>query len=305
MNALTELQTLRLPDESDLARPANAAVRMAQTFVIADREDYGMAAEELKSVKAKAKALEEKRTAITGPLNAATKLINDLFRGPQAALAEAEDLFKRSMIAFDNEQERKEREANAARELAAQAERERLAEEEARILAAAAAEKKKRDDEQAERDRVAAEKQRIIDAEASRLRAAGDLAAADAADAAVKALAAAAEAGRVEAQRLDEQAAQTAAVEVAAVQATAVVTTAPAVATLRPSVSGISTSKRRTYKLKNLHEVVVFVAANPQFLSAVKLDDIKVRALVNGMGEAFPIPGIEVTEEKTMAARAA
>ena len=57
-------------------------------------DESEFAAEMLQDVKARHKALEAERKKITGPLNAATKAVNDLFRKPRTLLERAERTLK-------------------------------------------------------------------------------------------------------------------------------------------------------------------------------------------------------------------
>lgn len=135
---LDELKTLSVPDRDSLDRSAAGSLRMAESIVINDDADYEMAAEELTAVKAKAKALEERRMSITKPLDQAKKAVMDLFRGPAEALTQAELVIKRAMISYQDEVKRKaEEERRRAEELAAQ-ERARLEAEAARAKEEAA-----------------------------------------------------------------------------------------------------------------------------------------------------------------------
>lgn len=137
-NPLAAVATLAAPNQDEILRPAQAALEMVKEYQITDDESYGLAAEELKAIKAKAKALEEKRTAITGPLNAALKAVNALFKPPADALEQAERLVKGKMIGYTEEQERKVREAQlAAEKVAREAEQKAAAEAAARAQAGA------------------------------------------------------------------------------------------------------------------------------------------------------------------------
>lgn len=154
-----------------LTTRAQAALDFAVDFVIDSPEMFALAGDDLKSVKAMQKEVEEKRTSITGPLNQAVKAVNDLFRPPKDYLDKAEATIKRAMVGWQTEQERIAAEARRQAEAAARAERERLAAEAAR---------------QAEEARKAA-------AEAQAAAEAGDHAAAAAATAAAQEAQAAAE----------------------------------------------------------------------------------------------------------------
>jgi hypothetical protein len=142
---LAPVAALSLPDAAGLTDRAQRALKFIEAFEIACAEDYGMAADELKAIKAKSKTLEDQRTGITGPINTALKAINNLFRGPTELLDEAERALKAKMIAWDQEQRRIADEARRKAEADAEAERQRLAAEaaqrqrEAQEQAAAAA----------------------------------------------------------------------------------------------------------------------------------------------------------------------
>lgn len=132
MNApdiLAPVASLTLPDAADLSGRAQRALAFIREMTISSPDEYELAAEELRAIKARASKLEEQRTGITGPINKALKAINDLFRGPSELLGEAERTLKGKMLAWDQEQARIAAEARRAAEEAAAAERRRLAEE--------------------------------------------------------------------------------------------------------------------------------------------------------------------------------
>lgn len=126
---LAPVAALSLPDSAALASGARQVVDFVSTFEITSGEEYELATDELRSIKVRAKRLEEQRTSITGPINEALRGINNLFRGPSDLLAEAERVIKGKLLAWDAEQKRIADEARRAAEAAAAAERERLAQE--------------------------------------------------------------------------------------------------------------------------------------------------------------------------------
>lgn len=128
-NILAPIAALALPDAGSLTNRAQQTLAFIQGYQITDAETYGLAAEELQAIKAKARQLEDQRTSITGPLNAATKAVNDLFRGPAGFLATAESVLKGKMLDWQRDQERVAAEAQRKAEEAAAAERQRLADE--------------------------------------------------------------------------------------------------------------------------------------------------------------------------------
>lgn len=118
-------------------REAQAMLDVAQAYVIDSPEMAAAAAEELGSIKGKAKQLEELRMSMTRPLDEAKRRIMDLFRGPQLKLAAAEETIKKAIGVYQAEERRKAEEARGAAEEIARMERERL-EAEARAAAEAA-----------------------------------------------------------------------------------------------------------------------------------------------------------------------
>ena len=127
------------PKALALAQEAETTLTLAKEYLIDGPEMYGLAAEELKAIKSKARDLDEMRKSMTRPLDDAKKRIMDFFNKPLAFLTEAESLIKRSMLTYDREQERKRKEEEDRLRAAARAEQERLqkeAEEKAAQLAA-------------------------------------------------------------------------------------------------------------------------------------------------------------------------
>lgn len=291
MTDLSEIRSLAIPDESALSSGASAAVRMAEAFTIENDDDFAMAAEELRAIKAKGKQLEEKRVSLVEPLNKVVKAINDLFRGPIGALTSAEGTFKSRMVEYSTQKERKAAEERRAAQAAVEAEQRRLREQAEQIEAEARARQRVADEEAA---RVAA----AARAEAERLQREGD-------EAAAAKVREKAEAARAEAARVAEQEAQTTNAQIAAVQATAAVITAPAFDTRAPTVKGISTAKSVDFEVTDLLALVKHIAAHPELLSLVRADDVKLRAYTRGLGMACALPGVRVSEKSTLSARAA
>ena len=112
-----------------LAGQAQAALTSATDLVIDSPTMYELASDELRQIKTLQKVVEEKRTAITGPLNAALKAVNDLFRAPKEYLDQAEAACKRAMISYTTEVERRAAESRRIAEEEARKERDRLAAE--------------------------------------------------------------------------------------------------------------------------------------------------------------------------------
>jgi hypothetical protein len=152
---LAPVAALTLPDSAALTSRAQAALAFIEAFQVDSNENFELAADELKAIKTRAKALEDQRTGITGPINTALRGINALFKGPVDLLERAESILKTKMIGWQREQERVAAEARRVAEEAAAAERRRLAEEaaarqrEADAQAAAAAKAQAEGDAQA------------------------------------------------------------------------------------------------------------------------------------------------------------
>jgi hypothetical protein len=124
-----------LPQSVAIARPEPELVDSADRYlasarasyaVIKTADEYEAACLDLQAIKGAQKALEAKRTSAVNPLNGVVKTINDWFRKPAQALADAETVIKTGMIGYQNEQERirREQEAKAAEQL--RKEREKL-----------------------------------------------------------------------------------------------------------------------------------------------------------------------------------
>lgn len=124
---LAPVAAITLPDSGALTGSAQRALAFIQGFAIESNDDFQLAAGELQSIKRKAKALEEQRTGIVGPLNTAVKAINDLFRSPANILDQAELALKRKMLGWTEAQEKIAAEQRRKAEAEAAAERQRLA----------------------------------------------------------------------------------------------------------------------------------------------------------------------------------
>jgi len=139
-----------VPESIVIARPDPVLIQSAEQFLALARGSYGAitsidlceaAGEALKSIKARQKQLEDVRTGITKPLLDAQRAVNNLFRGPQEILAEAERIIKGGILAFQEIEERKRREAEALAAEALRREREKLEAQAARAEASGRIEK--------------------------------------------------------------------------------------------------------------------------------------------------------------------
>lgn len=117
VNISPEVQTSLTVEASETSR----AMALLERFEICSEDDYKFAGELLKSAKERWKALEEKRTAVTGPLNAALREINGWFKPAQEPYKKAEDRLKHMMSAYILTQRAKAAETMQAAAQAAQA----------------------------------------------------------------------------------------------------------------------------------------------------------------------------------------
>ncbi len=113
----------------------------AKAIVIRDQVGYEEAAIALKQLKARMSTLEDERTKITKPMDAAKKAVMDLFRRPQDFLIEAERIMKNAMITYSNEQERIRKAEQARQDEIARKERERIETQASKAEAAGKTEK--------------------------------------------------------------------------------------------------------------------------------------------------------------------
>ena len=80
------------------------SLALIEGFVVENNDDQEFAAEIIQDVKAKHKALEVKRKAITVPMNTALKEVNNLFRPVREALEKGERILKGKIVAYQHEQ---------------------------------------------------------------------------------------------------------------------------------------------------------------------------------------------------------
>lgn len=255
------------------AQRAQRALANAKDFTVDSQELLDAAGDDLRAIKTLAAQVEEQRTSITVPLNAALKAVNDLFRPAKTYLEEAERVLKGAMVTYTDEQARIAREARLRAEEQARQERER-------------AEAERREQERAARE--AAEEAQRQAAAAAEAKARGDAAAAAAAE---------------EAQRQASAAAAAAEAQAQAAEVTAAVVAVPPAAEPARKVAGISTSKAVDFEVTDLHALVKHVADHPELLALIAADAVKLRAYVKSMGHNTKLPGVRVFDKTVMSAR--
>ena len=90
---------------------ALAIKKEIQSTEIQSTEQYQLAASVAKDLKGRLDALEERRTAITKPMNDALKSVNDLFRAPRQYLEGALGDLRQKLTQFQLREQEKERAA--------------------------------------------------------------------------------------------------------------------------------------------------------------------------------------------------
>lgn len=114
------------PNPELLMRAAGARLALARDFAVTSDASLALAGEELQAIVTAKRNLEEKRLAITRPIDAAKRAVMDLFRPAVETLEQAERLLKTSIGNYQAEQRRIADERRRIAEAAAAAERARL-----------------------------------------------------------------------------------------------------------------------------------------------------------------------------------
>jgi DNA repair exonuclease SbcCD ATPase subunit len=279
----------------------SALLERAKSVVIQSDDDYVSAANFVNDIKATEKRIDEDRVRLKAPFLAGVRQIDDYFRAPLAACAEAVKSIKRTMLAYD---ERKRREREEAERQAA-AERRRL-EEEAQAKARAeeqarqAAERARLAEETRRREAAEAEARRAREAEeAANAKARGDQEAAEAAERRAKQAEEDAAKAR-EQSRIDREAAiaakrQQLAAERAHAQAQEEAAKPIAVTPEPPKVAGVA--RKRVWK----YRIVKRLAVPDSYLIP---DEAKIQAAVDrlkDMAQEALGDWIEVYSEEALA----
>jgi hypothetical protein len=249
---------------------AQNALELARLFEVDSKEMYQAAATEIKLVKSAYKALDEKRKAITKPLDAAKSAAMDLFRPALEALEQAEGVYKQSMLAYDRKIEAARKAAEEAARKAADAERERLRQEAA---VRAEAERKQREAAAKAEAEAAAAKNAV---ERARLQAE-------------------AEKRRQEAEA-ERQAAQEAEAQAEMVQAPIIIA---------PKMEAAGVSKKVTWSAEVTDKMALIKAVAAGLVpESVLLVDMKIlNKLAVSLHEQFNYPGVKAVATTGMAIR--
>lgn len=110
-------------------------LEVAREFIIDSREMYDMAATELRGIMGRKKRLEDARVSMKAPVLLAGRNIDGFFNPLITTLEEAERVYKRGMLTFDNAERIRRQEEERQAQVAAAAERKRIEDEAARVAA--------------------------------------------------------------------------------------------------------------------------------------------------------------------------
>lgn len=261
---LAAIATLVAPSSAEIMRPAETGAKTAELITITNAEDRQFAIEEIQALKEAEDRLEAKRTAITGPMNAALKAINALFKPASEALIAAQSVIKRKVVAFDTEQARIAAASRAKAEAEArEAQRKAAAEAAAKAAEAEAAARVLQEQAQAAADAGNLESAAILDLEAA---------------------------------TVQQEATQ-------AVAQAHVATYAPTVAYTAPAKTGTATREVWKAELTNLHELVKHVAAHPEHINLLSFDQSAGNTLAKALKNGLNVPGLRATMETSLAVR--
>lgn len=267
--------TISLPDVSATKLRASELVETAKSLVVHDADSHGAALALLADLKAQERKFEDDLAEQTKRAHETHKWFTTFRKTLCDPLARAAELLKPRISEYERkakeEAAKKEREAREAQE---RVERERRAADEAR----AAEEKRKADEAAAAAQRASEEARKAGDADAA------ELAALEAADA--------------------EEVSRRAAAEQAAIKAEPVVP--PPVVRVAPalaSVAGVSTRTTWKAEVTDLHELVRYVAAHPEWLALLTADMTQLNTLARSQKNRMQIPGVKAVEESGFSVR--
>lgn len=82
------------------AAQTSQAMKLLESFEIRNEDDYTFAGELLKKAKEQWRALEERRTEVTKPLNEALRAVNGWFKPAQEPYKQAEHILKQKISAY-------------------------------------------------------------------------------------------------------------------------------------------------------------------------------------------------------------
>jgi hypothetical protein len=116
-------------EREQIERAATPLINAARECRVTNPSEYNTAATQLKRIKAAQKLLAEKKATLVSPIRAALKAALALFAAPEIELDQAEGLYKRAMLNYDDEQDRLRKAEQAKLDRAAEEERRRKEEQ--------------------------------------------------------------------------------------------------------------------------------------------------------------------------------
>ncbi len=99
-----------LPPQREIMNPARYWSALSETLSVEDQPTFELAALEIQKLKADIAALSEKRLSFTRPLDALKKSWMEFFGAPISIMEGAESIYKRKLLGYKADQERKRRE---------------------------------------------------------------------------------------------------------------------------------------------------------------------------------------------------
>ena len=257
--------TIANPRSEVLLANVKAQLTPAELLVIDCDPMLEIAKGELLMIKTQAKNLEEARFSITRPLDEAKKNAMAVFKPAEEYLAGEDKLIRGKVSTYLQDQERKRREEQAKIDAELRAQREEAERQAAAIIAKA----------KAGADALA------VAAKAAEV--AGDMA--RAAELRVES-AQVAESGAFESQMVEQ----------------AVPSVANVVA-IDSKVTGLSVRAPWKGRVSDMRKFVAYIAANPQYLGLLKVDEVAVNAQAKAMKENCNIDGMQTYQDRQLAIR--
>lgn len=292
MNAPTETvipeviraEAVITPEASLALRAGHGAVELAEQWNVDCAEMAEVVTQEVVTVEGRAKALDAARKSITDPLRKALENANGIFMPVIKELEAASTVMRGKLLTWKRaEDARIEAERRAAEEIA------RKARQEAEAKAAS---------ERAAAEAVAVEERR----KAEEARKAQEIAAA--AGKAEEAMKAAAEAAAAQERANAAIENGQAKAEAAIIEAAATMPVAPVAP---PMPKGTGSREKWEARLEDkpdaLHRLVKYIAANPQFLGLLKIDQSAANKLAGSLKSALKIDGLIVEDVGTLTIR--
>ena len=251
------------------AQAAEQALAAAKAYNVATADDYSSAGEELKSLTARARRLEDMRVNLKAPALEQCRRIDEFFRAPQQFIEDAKMAIKRALGVYDTQQRKLREEAERKAEEIARRERKRLAAEAAKI------------EEEARKKREAAETRALALEEAGKSEKA--------------------EASR----RAAEEAEALKRAQADALRRAADTVTAPTIHIDQPQVAGLSSSERWHAEVTDLKALIQSVAEGTTPISALQADMKVLNQMARALKSNMNYPGVRAIPDTTYSARSA